>query len=279
VPIGDDRYARSGHIDGHRCAWAVVVVPGTAPDPDSVSSERKTVTRPSPRAWKRAGIIATLLAVGALTACGQPGAAGVHAGAGNGPAPASTSAGPDTTPSTSAGIGGAGGPSATAAPPGAPLPPNPGGAQKPPPPPLPGVSAAAQALLLQINAWRAAAGLRPYVMLPGLVASAHKHNLTMAAGCGLSHRCKGEAAFGDRIHAEGVNWHSAGENCGVGGGVANTSAAITTSAKGLDQSMFDERAPDDGHRQNILSSSFTHIGIDVIRDSKGNVWLTQDFTS
>jgi uncharacterized protein YkwD len=134
-------------------------------------------------------------------------------------------------------------------------------------------------VLEQINAWRTAAGLRPYVMLPGLVASAHKHNLTMAAGCGLSHRCPGEAPFGDRIHAEGVRWSSAGENCGVGGGVASTTAAITASAKGLNQAMFNEKPPGDGHRRNLLSRSFTHIGIDVIRDGKGNVWLTQDFTS
>jgi uncharacterized protein YkwD len=60
---------------------------------------------------------------------------------------------------------------------------------------------------------------------------------------------------------------------------ADNTAAITAAAKGLDQSMFDEQPPDDGHRQNLLSSSFTHIGIDVIRDSKGKVWLTQDFTS
>jgi uncharacterized protein YkwD len=75
-----------------------------------------------------------------------------------------------------------------------------------------------------------------------------------------------------------VQWSSAGENCGVGG-AANNAAAITEAAKGLNQSMFDEKPPGDGHRKNLLSSSFTHIGIDVIRDSKGSVWLTQDFTS
>jgi len=142
-----------------------------------------------------------------------------------------------------------------------------------------GNAGAAQALLDQINAWRADAGLRPYRMLAGLVASAHKHNLRMAGGCGLSHRCSGEADLGDRIHAEGVNWMGAGENCGVGGGVGSSTAAITESAKGLNQSMFDEKPPNDGHRQNLLSSGFTQIGIDVVRDSKGNVWLTEDFVS
>jgi uncharacterized protein YkwD len=196
------------------------------------------LTRPTPAARRRAGLIAVAFVLGALSACGRPDPVAQR--------PATHAAPPVESAE-----------SASAAPP----------------------DPAAQAVLEQINAWRAAMGLRPYVMLPGLNASAHKHNLRMAAGCGLSHKCPGEAAFGDRIHAEGVSWHSAGENCGVGGGVANTVAAITKSAKGLDKAMFDEKPPGDGHRRNLLSKSFTHIGIDVVRDAKGNVWLTQDFTS
>jgi uncharacterized protein YkwD len=122
-------------------------------------------------------------------------------------------------------------------------------------------------------------GLRPYTMLPGLIASAHKHNGWMAGGCGLSHRCPGEPDLGPRISAQGVHWSAAGENCGEGGPVANTTAAITKMAMALDQDMFNEKPPGDGHRRNLLSKSFTHIGIDVIRDSRGTVWLTEDFTN
>lgn len=43
--------------------------------------------------------------------------------------------------------------------------------------------------------------------------------------------------------------------------------------------MLDEKPPNDGHRANILSTSYTHIGISVIRDSSGTVWLTQDFSN
>jgi uncharacterized protein YkwD len=235
------------------------------------------VTRPSPRAWKRTAVIATLLALGGLTACGRSSTAGFEAGPTSSAVPVGATASISTGPTASATPTGASGPLAAAPPPVAPVPTKTRSAPKAAPR-LPGVSAAAQAVLDQVNAWRTAAGLRPYVMLTGLVASAHKHNLTMAAGCGLSHQCPGEAPFGDRIHAEGVNWSSAGENCGVGG-AANNPTAITAAAKGLDQAMFDEKPPGDGHRRNLLSSSFTHIGIDVIRDSKGSVWLTQDFTS
>jgi uncharacterized protein YkwD len=50
-------------------------------------------------------------------------------------------------------------------------------------------------------------------------------------------------------------------------------------AVGLTQAMLNEKPPDDGHRRNILSSSFTHIGIAVFRGSSGTVWLTQDFSN
>jgi uncharacterized protein YkwD len=136
----------------------------------------------------------------------------------------------------------------------------------------------AKAVLDQINQARKDAGLKPYSMLDGLVRSAHKHNLRMADGCGLSHQCPGEAPFGDRIHAEHVRWSSAGENCGVGG-AGGSDAAILAVARSLTQSMLDEKPPGDGHRQNLLSSSFHHVGIDIYRDSSGQVWLTQDFTN
>jgi uncharacterized protein YkwD len=101
----------------------------------------------------------------------------------------------------------------------------------------------------------------------------------MAGGCGLSHQCSGEADLGARETAAGVHWTAAGENIGEGGPVADTSAAMAQMAVGLTQAMLNEKPPGDGHRRNILSSSFTHIGIAVFRDSRGTVWLTQDFSN
>ncbi len=100
----------------------------------------------------------------------------------------------------------------------------------------------------------------------------------MAAGCGLSHQCPGEPALGARETAAGVHWTAAGENIGEGGPVANAPAAIAQMATALAQSMLNEKPPDDGHRLNILSSTFTHIGIAVGRDGAGTVWMTQDFS-
>jgi uncharacterized protein YkwD len=138
--------------------------------------------------------------------------------------------------------------------------------------------AAAQVLNL-INQARAQAGLPAYTISSGLDLSSARHTLVMAGGCGLLHQCPGEAALGDRLTAAGVHWTSAGENIGKGGPEADTTADITALAVALTQDMLNEKPPDDGHRLNILSSSFQHIGIYVFRDSGGTVWMTQDFSN
>ena len=133
-------------------------------------------------------------------------------------------------------------------------------------------------MLALINAARAQAGLPPYTITPGLDGSAGLHTTVMAAGCGLSHQCPGEPALGSRESDAGVGWTTAGENIGEGGPVAGTPAAIGAMATGLTRDMLNEKPPDDGHRLNILSSAFTHVGISVYRDDAGTVWLTQDFS-
>jgi uncharacterized protein YkwD len=137
---------------------------------------------------------------------------------------------------------------------------------------------AAQVLAL-INQARSAAGLPPLTITVGLESSASAHNLTMAGGCGLLHQCPAEPDLGARETAAGIIWSACGENIGEGGPVADTNAAIAQMAVGLTQDMLNEKPPDDGHRRNILSSSFTHIGIAVYLDSSGTVWLTQDFSN
>jgi uncharacterized protein YkwD len=138
---------------------------------------------------------------------------------------------------------------------------------------------AADQVLALINQARAAAGLPALTTTAGLQDSSAAHNQRMTSGCGLSHQCPGEASLGARETAAGVIWTAAGENIGEGGPVADTSAAIAQMAVNLTQSMLNEQPPDDGHRMNILSSTFTHIGIAIDRDGAGTVWLTQDFSN
>ncbi|MFJ3794539.1 CAP domain-containing protein [Kitasatospora sp. NPDC090091] len=135
-----------------------------------------------------------------------------------------------------------------------------------------------QQVLALINDARAAQGLPPYTLTAGLTAAAAGHNDVMSGGCGLAHQCPGEPAVGKRESAQGVHWGTAGENIGRGGPVSTATADIAAQAVRLTQSMLDEKPPEDGHRRNLLSRSFTHIGISVYRDSAGTVWLTQDFS-
>jgi uncharacterized protein YkwD len=159
----------------------------------------------------------------------------------------------------------------------------------PPPPAAPSASAsqatgtassaAAAQVLTVINQARAQQGLPALAISSGLNTSSAAHTSVMASGCGLSHQCPGEPALGTRLTNAGVQWTSAGENIGEGGPEPDNTAAITQMAVNLTQSMLNEQPPDDGHRMNILSSSFHSIGITVFLDSKGTVWMTQDFSN
>ncbi len=156
-------------------------------------------------------------------------------------------------------------------------------------PPAPAPSASAPAgtpsaeataeVLAVINQARGQAGLPPYTMSAGLDTSAERHTTLMASGCGLQHQCPGEADLGTRISDAGVQWSAVGENIGEGGPEPDTGAAISQMAVSLTQSMLAERPPDDGHRLNILSSTYRFVGIYVFRDSSGTVWMTQDFSN
>nr|BFE69753.1 hypothetical protein GCM10020092_030540 [Actinoplanes digitatis] len=131
-------------------------------------------------------------------------------------------------------------------------------------------------MLAHINAARAEEGLLAYRLDSSLSKASALHNKLMIDGCGLSHRCSGEGDIGTRFSAQGVDWSSAGENIGFGSAGADNSA-IVRAANGLTDSMLAEVPPEDGHRKNLLSKSFKRIGLSVVRDGKGIVWMTQDF--
>jgi uncharacterized protein YkwD len=131
-------------------------------------------------------------------------------------------------------------------------------------------------VLGHINAARADQGLRALSLDSKLSKASALHNQRMIGGCGLSHQCPGEGGIGDRFSAQGVQWRSAGENIGFGS-AGGSDAAVVKAANGLTDSMLAEKPPNDGHRRNLLSTGFTRIGLSVVRDGKGLVWLTQDF--
>lgn len=105
-----------------------------------------------------------------------------------------------------------------------------------------------------------------------LILSAHRHDLRMARRNVLSHQLPGEAFFADRITRTGYRWRSVGENIGW------TTDRSLRGLFALEDAMFHEKAPNNGHRLNIINRSFRHVGIDVYWDSTHHkLWFTQDF--
>ncbi len=130
----------------------------------------------------------------------------------------------------------------------------------------------AQTVFQAINQSRAAQGLPALQWSPALGRSARQHNFAMVAAQQLSHQLPGEVDFGTREHQQGVQWSWAAENIGM------TSQMDASGALGLHQSMMAEKPPDDGHRQNILSTSAQTLGIDIVLDTQHHtLWLTEDF--
>lgn len=130
----------------------------------------------------------------------------------------------------------------------------------------------ARSMLSLLNQERRAHGKRPLAMAYKLRVSAHRHNLRMAARNRLSHQLPGEPFFATRITNAGYRWRAAGENVGW------NSQATVNGLLALEREMYNEKAPNNGHRLNILSGQFTQVGIDVYYDAKHHkLWFTQDF--
>jgi uncharacterized protein YkwD len=145
------------------------------------------------------------------------------------------------------------------------------------PPPVTS-SAVLNAVLADINQARDAAGLPALTIDAQLSKASALHNQLMIDGCGLAHECPGEQGIGPRFSAQGVQWTRAGENIGFGSS-GSSESAIIAAANGLTASMLAEKPPNDGHRQNLLSSSFKRIGLSVLRDGTGKTWMVQDFVN
>lgn len=134
-------------------------------------------------------------------------------------------------------------------------------------------SSDAKAVFTLLNKERAANGL-PALKWNATLAncSAYNHSALMAADDTMSHQLPGEAYFADRITACGYRWSTVGENIGW------TTDMTADGARSIEKSMYNEKPPNDGHRQNILSTAFTEVGVGVVLDTTHHkLWLTEDF--
>jgi uncharacterized protein YkwD len=136
----------------------------------------------------------------------------------------------------------------------------------------------AQQLLENINQDRAANHLPALAWEPRLQGSGRQHNLVMAAGCGLQHECPNEPDLGKRISQQGVHWLAVGENIGEANPILSSTDA-SRMLMAIHKGMMDEKPPDDGHRQNLLSKNFHRIGIAVSIDTSHTLWVTEDFAN
>jgi uncharacterized protein YkwD len=129
----------------------------------------------------------------------------------------------------------------------------------------------AKAVFAQLNAERARHGLPALRWNENLYYAAHRHTLLMGQAGTLSHQLPGEESLGTRV-AYFYRWSAVGEN------VAVSSNRTQAGALALESMMYAEVPPNDGHRRNILSTTYTDVGVDVVDDAThGRVWLTTDF--
>jgi uncharacterized protein YkwD len=133
-----------------------------------------------------------------------------------------------------------------------------------------------QQLFNQINSDRAAQGLPAYTWDDKIATVSRQHSVTMGQGCGLSHQCSGEPDPCQRLSNAGIQWMACGENVGYTTPTPDAWSAVKTN---IEQGMLSEQPPNDGHRRNLLSASIHRIGIGTYIDSKGIIWVTEDFTN
>ena len=108
--------------------------------------------------------------------------------------------------------------------------------------------------LSRVNSARQAHGLKPLTMKSDLVSVAQSWSQHMADNNSLSHN--------PNLTSQVKNWQAVGENVGVGPTVKDIEDAFMNSTH---------------HRENILDPGYTEVGIGTVRDSKGQLWVTQDF--
>lgn len=133
-------------------------------------------------------------------------------------------------------------------------------------------SGKAKALFKEINKERAAHHLAALHWSVRLASSARAHDRQMARYNSMSHQLPHEAPLGARVTATSFPWVACGENIGW-----NTDRS-TAGALELEHMMYAEKAPNDGHRRNILNTRFTSVGVDIYVDQQHHkLWLTTDF--
>jgi uncharacterized protein YkwD len=99
-----------------------------------------------------------------------------------------------------------------------------------------------------------------------LAAVARAHSLDMLNQGYFAHQDLQGRNVAGRAEAAGIQWRALGENIAISGSVANAQAAF------MNEPRFAKN-----HRANILSSTYTEVGIGIVQAPDGRLYITQDF--
>jgi len=133
-------------------------------------------------------------------------------------------------------------------------------------------------MLAQMNGERLRNHVHSLTMNYTLRKAATAHDYQMQKYNTMSHRLPGEADLAPRIVAAGYTpW------CYVAENVAWTTDISWGGSLGvsyLQNLMYTEKPPNDGHRLNILNPRLKEVGITIIYDATHKkLWITQDFAT
>ncbi len=150
----------------------------------------------------------------------------------------------------------------TAAPtPPAPAPPSPTTPAAPGPTPAPDWAAE---MLASINGHRAAVGAAPLQLCATLITAAQRHSEDQAATSRMSHTGSNGSTLSQRANAAGyLGWNALAEN--VAAGYPSVS------------SVMGGWMGSSGHRANLLSGSYEHVGVGRAASANGTLYWTQVF--
>jgi uncharacterized protein YkwD len=116
------------------------------------------------------------------------------------------------------------------------------------------------------NAERQRAGLPPLVFNPQLSDAAQSYSQVLAAGTCFEHTCGAVPNFADRLRQSGyAGWTTIAEN--IAAGYPSPDAVVAG------------WMASEGHRANMLSPSYTEIGVGVVTGGRYGTYWTQEFGS
>ena len=118
-------------------------------------------------------------------------------------------------------------------------------------------------MLAEVNSERAAAGRAPLSACGRADLAAQAHSEDQAAHNDMTHTGSDGSNPGQRLTRVGYQWNAWGENVAMG--YSNVS------------SVMNGWMNSSGHRANILSSNFEHIGLGLAYSANGSPYWTQVF--